>query len=177
MIEVTQKDSNGRIQTIAYYFTEEQFGKAFHPATVEENFSTEHKQIGKEETFITPNYYRTDYIFACVAYNERGNVLDVSHLVGIARQYNEWYLRQVKWYYRRRSSGTKREKRRVRGSRFRAMRTTQERKWANAWDDEEFAPKCRTRRDAKHLPNYWDEFWRYNQKNWKKFRKHQWKEK
>ena len=62
---------------------------------------------------------------------------------------------------------------------YRRVRTTQERRWANAWDDEEFAPKIRKCRNASNLPSYWDDQPRSNcdNHNWKRFRKHQWKEK
>jgi len=61
---------------------------------------------------------------------------------------------------------------------YRHPQTTQERRWADAWDDEEFAPKCRATRNARTLPNCWDDFVRSNHRNrtWKHYRKHQWKD-
>ena len=177
MIETTQKDSKGRIQTLGRYYTEQQFGEAWWPNDVAEMFATEHNMVGSKEEYLSSiDIYIRVPVFKCVAYNEKGKVLDVGHLVGIARKYNKRYLRymQRRWW---RYPGTKSMKRRVRGGYMRKIHTTPERRWAHAWDDEEFAPKCRCKRNAKNLPESWDDYWRNNQKNWKKFRKHQWKEK
>jgi len=118
--------------------------------------------------------------FSYVAYNVKGKLLTTDHLLGIKRQYD--HERHVKFCRRNphsywcghRWSGYKR-----RGvSYYRAIRTTQERRWANAWDDEEFAPRIRNRRNAKNLPNAWDDIRRYTRNNnWKRYRKQQWKEK
>lgn len=61
---------------------------------------------------------------------------------------------------------------------FRQPRTTQERRWAKAWDDEEFAPKTRCSRNFRNLPNAWDDYTRRDadDRSWKRHRKHQWKE-
>ena len=55
----------------------------------------------------------------------------------------------------------------------------QERKWAHAWDDEEFAPKARAARQGKNLPDSWDDYHAHNDKCWKtqSKRKHQWRPK
>lgn len=60
---------------------------------------------------------------------------------------------------------------------FRNMRTLQERKWAEAWDDVEFAPKTRRARVNRNLPDAWDDWHVHNDKSWKtqSKRKHQWK--
>lgn len=61
---------------------------------------------------------------------------------------------------------------------YRRIRTTHERRWAHAWDDEEFAPKVRSRRNARNLPNSWDDIPRFDwrHRSWKRYRKHQWKD-
>lgn len=62
---------------------------------------------------------------------------------------------------------------------FRRPRTTQEKRWAHAWEDEEFAPKVRGRRSLCNLPDAWDDFRRSDleSRNWKRYRKYQWKNK
>jgi len=61
--------------------------------------------------------------------------------------------------------------------RFRRVRTQQERKWANAWDDEEFAPKVRPKRNIWNLPDSYCDIIAHNDKSWKTQtkRRHQWK--
>ena len=59
---------------------------------------------------------------------------------------------------------------------------THELRWAEAWDDEEFAPKkgfARPRRRGRNLPNAWDDEISRSEKSWKtqSKRKHQWKPK
>ena len=60
---------------------------------------------------------------------------------------------------------------------YRFPKTTQECRWAHAWDDEEFAPRVRGKRTPANLPSAWEDRPRTNTSNhnWKKFRKHQWK--
>jgi len=62
-------------------------------------------------------------------------------------------------------------------SNFRNLHTFQERKWAHAWDDEEFILPCRAKRQGKNLPDYWDDIYRHNEKSWKfqSKKKHQWR--
>ncbi len=63
---------------------------------------------------------------------------------------------------------------------WRNPKTTQEQRWAHAWDDEEFAPKtgfARGRRSAHALPNSWDDIYGHNDRSWKtqSKRRHQWR--
>jgi len=63
---------------------------------------------------------------------------------------------------------------------WRNPKTTQEQRWAHAWDDEEFAPKngfARGRRRAHALPTSWDDNYGHNDKSWKtqSKRRHQWR--
>lgn len=62
---------------------------------------------------------------------------------------------------------------------WRHPHTTQERRWASAWDDEEFAPKTRGARSGHNLVNAWDDIVRQDSddRNWKRHRKFQWKAK
>ena len=88
--------------------------------------------------------------------------------------YDAYHEKNPRYHYRPRwIPGAKRTWHR--GANLRLLHTTPERRWAHAWDDEDDAPKCRASRNAKNLPNSWDDYWRYNQKSWKKFRKTQWK--
>lgn len=65
---------------------------------------------------------------------------------------------------------------------YKEPRSTQERRWAKAWDDEEDAPKkgfARARRRGSNLPNAWDDCISRSEKSWKtqSKRKYQWKHK
>jgi len=109
----------------------------------------------------------THYCYVC--YDEFDKHYSKSQLVGISRSlntyketnYKSWAKRGGKW----------------RGLRY--IRTTQEIKWVHAWDNEEFAPRIRAKRNEHNLPTLWDDFWRYSNKNWKKQskRQRQWKPK
>jgi hypothetical protein len=57
------------------------------------------------------------------------------------------------------------------------LRTTQEIRWAHAWDDEENAPRVRAARNGHNLPNMWDDPMGHNEKSWKyqSKRRHQWR--
>jgi hypothetical protein len=59
----------------------------------------------------------------------------------------------------------------------RAIRTTNERRWTHAWDDEEFAPKPRSARNLNNIRDSYDDLCRsdYRNKSWKRHRKFQWK--
>lgn len=63
------------------------------------------------------------------------------------------------------------------GHMYRRPKTTQERRWAHAWDDEDFAPKVRKARNKKNLVDAWDDrrLSSREDRNWKRFRKTQWK--
>lgn len=84
--------------------------------------------------------------------------------------YNKKHPYRYRWWY---YPGAKRSWRGM----FRGIRTFQERKWAHAWDDEEFAPKVRAKRQGKNLPDPWDDYPHRDQDDrcWKRYRKHQWK--
>lgn len=62
-------------------------------------------------------------------------------------------------------------------------RTTQERRWTHAWDDEQdehilCRVRVRSSRSDRHLPDEWDDICSHNDKSWKtqSKRRHQWKE-
>jgi hypothetical protein len=113
-------------------------------------------------------FYLVDQSHRYIAY-EGDKLVTPDHLVGL---YRAWI--QTK----RRFQGRWRSRKSARGS-WRRIRTTQERRWAHAWDDEEFAPTVRCRRNATNLPNTWDDYTAHNEKGWKcqSKRRRQWKRK
>lgn len=109
---------------------------------------------------------------AIVVADQNGKLFTRDRLVGL---YFDWYSTNP---YRSKYSRRNGCRKRVWGG-FRSIKTFQERKWANAWDDEDFAPKKRAARNSHNLPNSWDDFYGHAEKSWKyqSKRKHQWKEK
>jgi hypothetical protein len=96
-------------------------------------------------------------------------ILSPATILGMFRPWN----RKVR--ERRIAAWYNKPRRRKAYRRYRSIKTFQERKWANAWDDEDV--KIRSRRNATNLPNNWDDIKGYTHKSWKKQskRKHQWK--
>ncbi len=171
MIEVTQKNHKGSIQILARYKTEKEFGEAYYPNSIPALFSVVHKVIGHEMLYCTTfkMRYRVP-IFARVVYNDTGKVMDIGHLVGIARKYNKRYNITGWW----KIPGTKRNWHR--GANMRQIHTTPERRASFSCNDQDDrVPNLRNKRNMSNLPTTWDDYWRHNEKNWKSFRKHQWK--
>ena len=172
MIEVTQRNVKGTELSLGI-FTEEEFGEFFWPNDIKDTFtnSSIERYVG---SVYLPTYgiYVKIPVFSKVAYNEKGKLLTVDHLLGLSYKHQNERHSKYRWRYNSWSKNNYH-----RGSCHRRIRTTQERRWAHAWDDEEFAPKVRGRRNASNLPNSWDDYWRYNLKNWKDHRKTQWKQK
>lgn len=112
-----------------------------------------------------------EYYHEYVLLDSFGDAVDKQ---AIRDRYNELHPYRSRLGYPNRSSpGSKRGN----YSFWRHPRTTQERRWANAWDDEEFAPKARGARNGHNLPNVWDDIVRQDSedRNWKRHRKFQWK--
>jgi len=111
------------------------------------------------------------YDQARVVYDHNGNLYTPDRLIGLYRKWRQRRTMKNRWSRR---NGVKK------GSwgGYRGVRTLQERKWANAWDDEELAPKVRGRRSACNIPDSWDDIQVHSDKSWKTQtkRKHQWKE-
>ena len=59
--------------------------------------------------------------------------------------------------------------------RFRHVRTTQEKRLHGSVLSDEGEPAVRTARRPKALPDLYDDLWRHNEKNWKRYRRDQWK--
>lgn len=194
MIEVRQRNSNGVIQFIGTY-TEFEFSRKYGEDSVRELFSntdTDNRFWSKTERVADSTRpggcrYQTTCgnEFKHTAYNSRGKLLTVDYLVGVTRACNRAFSSKWIWNWRRKE-WVKRQQwayhpghKRTNGRYYRRIQTTNERRWAHAWDDEEVTPKYRAARNAKNLPNSWDDYRidsRYNH-NWKRYRKHQWKEK
>lgn len=134
----------------------------------------------------------TAKIFSPLLFNEGDFFCDIEHHVYVAYEeqkpitpdrlvgeYRAWvknyYARSRRSWYNRRDRGARKDA----YGRFRRPRTTQERRWASAWDDEDFMPPVRGKRRSHNLPNAWDDVYSHNQKSWKKQskRRRQWKEK
>jgi hypothetical protein len=112
--------------------------------------------------------------FLYVMYDD-GKFVTPDRLVGLHRnwKYERRNFHQRSWS-RKRDTG---QKKTVCGN-LRHMKTMHERRWQNAWDDEEFCPPYRPARCGRNLPSCYDDYWVRGQKNWKfqSKRKHQWKE-
>ncbi len=171
MIEVTQKNRHGTVEIIGQ-FTDKEFGEEYSPSYIELHFSTNPIMVGSEMRYPSWDVYVGIRIpiFKFVAYNHKGKVLDPTHLIGVSRKYN---VRCCWWKYH--NSVIRCGFKYGHGG-WRKIKTFQERKWNHAWDDEEFCPKVRAQRDGYMLPDPWNnESYIHTEKNWKKFRKHQWK--
>lgn len=113
-------------------------------------------------------YWYVNWNYCYVAYENDVTLVTPDRLVGLNRQLHP--PRRYYWHSWRKRNWRK-------GGHYRQMRTTQERRWAAAWDDEEFAPKTRAARNFRNLPNAWDDWWRTEDRNWKRYRRTQWKSK
>lgn len=100
--------------------------------------------------------------------DENGNIIHPDVLIHHYRQYRRtpsvW-----RWPPRRK---------RAYGG-YRHIKTTQERRMIQAFDDEPDAPRPRTKRTGNYLPDCWDDYLRHCEKSWKfqSKRKRQWKAK
>jgi len=188
MITVTQRNTKGNVQFL-HTLTEKEFASKYRPSTVRELFSNYDIEFYSYKKY--NNDWGIEFVhreFKHVAYNENGKLLPVEFLVGLSRYYHNgwanWYYswRHGKW--RRRESGPARRQGRKsnwhRGVRFRQRSFVSELKRIHAYDREEFVPKVRSKRDyALWEDPWWDDYPRqdYRNNNWKRYRKHQWKEK
>lgn len=116
-----------------------------------------------------------EHRLAMAVYDHLGKLYTPDHLIGL---YREWVRTRPNNLYKQRWFRRNGCKKSVWGG-FRNIKTAQERKWAHAWDDEEFAPKVRAARQGHNLPDSWDDYQRHSDKSWKtqSKRKYQWREK
>ena len=126
----------------------------------------------------TPFYYYYAYILQ----NNFGDVVTVDELMnarsGRRNYYDRWRPRRFEFEFR--NGPVPYIGRRRRGSGYRHMETTQEICEAEALrfdeDAQYYSIKSRAKRNRSNLPNSWDDCWRPSrQKNWKNYRKTQWK--
>jgi len=181
MIIVTQRSHTGFIETLETY-TEREFATAYRGTFVRgelhDNFSNSDIER-KKQTFysVTGDFCYPDVVYALVAYNEKGKLLTVDHLIGVCR--HEYVRKPYLWGWdRKRSCGKKLQ---TYGN-YRNVNTRQELKWAHAWDDEEFNAPARVCRERDLSTGWWHDdvrFIRHTEKNWKKQSKRagQWKQK
>ena len=169
MIIVTQRDRiKGHIKEIGT-FTETEFARVYGDEL--DHFATNHNEYFKS---YVDDWYLGSTECKFVAYNENDTILSVAYLTGIVRPYKKERRAFFRYGWKARfDRGARKD---VYG-RLRHIKTYQERKWAHAWDDEEFPPKTRSRRQGDRLPDARDDYWSHNQRSWKKQskRKHQWK--
>jgi len=193
MLEVYKRDEhNGKLKVLASFNSFDEF---FNYAGHYYDFT---KYFGYTDTARHPNSaagfgdhhrtpvvpLRTDEIawykesHYCYVLFENDKLVTPDRIVGLYREfkYNRRKDRPYRYWWTRKSD--RGQKKDVYGH-IRKMRTTQEKRWANAWDDEEFAPHIRPKRSVRLLPDAWDDYWAHNQKSWKRQskRRHQWKEK
>lgn len=169
MVEITKRNKKGNIEHIAW-IDEKEFIKSWK-YKVNQFVDNHHTKIEMPLNISTPssNYfgdYLSEQVYGYVAYSKNGKIIPRHMLASIVRKgrkkwvsnYNSWSKRSF-------------------GNYFRSIKTTQERRWNNAWDDVEDAPKARAKRSNRCLPDaYWD-IPRQETRSWKAHRKTQWKTK
>jgi hypothetical protein len=182
-IFVYQRNLNGVLHLVEEFDSSSAFASHYNEEWVKRAFSNDDSERVMDSD-CWGNYKSSILnakVYAKVAYNSKDKLLPVSQLVGYCRnsggiliinrgRYKGW---DEYWMMIRRG-----RKPRAFGS-FRYPRSTQEKRWANAWDDEEDCPPVRARRNIRHLPDAWDDHWSKTHKSWKKQskRRHQWREK
>jgi len=185
MYEIYRRTLNGKLNLIAEFNTiEEIVAGIWKGASITEYFgytNIDRKQgnvamFGETHTTYDWCYYEGSTYKYVVEHN--GKIVAPDRLLGVWRECKyQQSLRKEYWVNKRIQHSQGRKPQAIGG--FRQMNTKQERTWAHAWDDEEFAPKPRVARTNRNLPDaWWDIHW-YTHKSWKiqSKRKHQWKEK
>ncbi len=183
MLEIFKRDEfNGKLKNIKEFNSfEELFAAVWYHTDFAESFGYTDVDRNNSGRPFGDHHKATDWCawketkFVYVIY-DNGKFVTPDRLVGLFRDW-KWTRRNL-WiasWTRKYDCGHKK------GAYgwIRHMHTTQEKRWANAYDDEEFAPKYRASRCGHNLPSTWDDYWAGNQKCWKRQSKrpHQWKEK
>lgn len=111
--------------------------------------------------------------FAYVAF-EGAKLITKDRLVGLCRAY-----KPTVWWWMHPTTRHPGSKRPASYRYYRRPKSTNEKRWANAWVDEEYAIKPRGKRTPHNLPDAWDDCVRADigDRCWKRHRKTQWKEK
>lgn len=172
-IFVYRRTESGVLHLIEEYDSPADFALRYAEGEVKRDF----REDDSERVVDVDRYGRGSFlnlkVFAKVAYNGKDKLLPVSQLVGYCRNHHGINVWERRWMMRR--NGRKKSA----YGWFRRPKTTQEMRWAHAWDDEEDCPPPRGRRQGHNLPNAWDDYYAHGEKSWKKQskRKRQWKEK
>lgn len=172
MITVTQRNLKGEVKIVGIY-TDDEFCREYG-RFVETDFAN--SDIERTPGHVYSAYFDCNIyisVYKKVAYNENGKLLPIDHLVGLVRAYRRRVRNRRGSWKRKYDCGKKKSA----CGWFRRPHTTHERRWNNAWDDEEFAPKGRAKRNIRNLPSAWDDYWAHCDKCWKtqSKRRHQWK--
>lgn len=179
MIYVYQRNHKGNLHLIEEYASPREFARHYSERMVTNNFANDDSvrtyHVDWAGYRVDRGWSSLEYkVYAKVAYNEKDKLLPVSELVGYTRKAIKkgGVLYKGRYYYW--NSWSKK----AYGG-WRHPRTTQERKWAHAWDDEEFCPPPRARRQGRYLPTVWDDIYAHSEKSWKtqSKRRHQWRPK
>ena len=171
MITVKQRHDVGRcvkMVTIGV-FTDDEFGYYYRPRNIVDLFSTDCNQLDHTQptVFINNGNYVTNKVYKYVAYDDNDQIIVVNQLIEI-----------VNYYYEQRKAAVRKKLKRTPGrkpSRYKGYRhpkTIQEIR--KSYDHPELVRK---KRNAVALPTWWDNIHINYQRNWKKYRKTQWKSK
>jgi len=141
-----------------------------------ERFANESRYFPREsDDFDLIAFALQDYRF-CTA---NGHVIKIETIIDHLRDLH--YIERQKFlcakngYIFRQTPAPKVRCRRGGGGWLRYPKTTQEKRWSDAWADEGI--RVRPRRNKANLPDAWDDITRSDvgAKSWKRYRKHQWR--
>lgn len=172
-VSTYRRNIDGKIRLIAHT-TLEQLFRRVSEHTIKELFSNnieDRANTGNLSWDSLARYYPPSREIvtsgAFVVYDEKDRVVTVDRLIGLYRVVPKRKKYWSRWTNR--FSGRKRKS----GSWLRYMKTTQEIRWRDAWDDEDVVVNYRRRAG---LPDAWDDF-RVGRRGdgWKNYRKTQWK--
>ncbi len=126
----------------------------------------------KNKTYYTWEY-STSYIV-----EKDGIILDPKNIEEDFYKYNldkRKKKKYIKNFIYRKSPVPNTGKRSLYKNYFRYIKTTQEKRWSFLGENEIYPVKLRKKRNFKNIPNSWDDIIKERHKNWKKFRKTQYK--
>lgn len=184
MYEIYRRDIfNGKLKFVTEFDTiERTVAGIWKGASIIDNFGYTDTERGERFTVLFGeeksqfDYYDINCYKYVVVRNF--NIVAPDRLLGAWREYKWKRCSANQEYWDNRHLTHRQGRKRQAYGHFRQMNTKQERTWARAWDDEEFAPKVRVARTNRNLPDgWWDIRWQQH-KSWKcqSKRTHQWKE-
>lgn len=184
LLTIYRRDHNGKIRTIGEFTPDQLFSSFGYFFSGLDAFGNDlNDRVRSDQLPIdpfpvnrNPDFFR-NWMHAYVAYDQRGHLVTVDQLRVLKcefhnRLYREWMKHKQPRVY---NSWSKCRPYR----RYRRPKTTQERRWYHAWDDEEVIPYRRARRSPSNLRDAWSDVRRSDaeDRSWKRHRKTQWKEK